>query len=251
MQTPLPFGERLRFLYRAWRYRRRVEPAEVGFVLQNVSAGQTCLDIGGHKGAFTYWLQRRVGPTGKVFTFEPQPELFAYLERAKQSFGLHHVEIVHAAVSSSSGACRLFRPSDATSPGATVEPGIHDGCSLTVPMVTLDQYLRNVPRRRVSFIKCDVEGHELEVFRGAESILGEDRPTLLFECEQRHHGERPINEVFDYLTSLGYSGHYFQQRQLRSLANFSSAQQSHGHDGYVYNFVFRPRDRVVVARRAA
>ena len=42
----------------------------------------------------------------------------------------------------------------------------------------------------VSLIKCDVEGHEGEVFRGAEQLLRQDRPILLFECEQRHNGSR-------------------------------------------------------------
>jgi FkbM family methyltransferase len=251
MKAALPLRDRIRFLYRAWRYRCRVEPAEIRFLLQSVKPGQTCLDIGGHKGAFTYWLQRRVGPTGKVYAFEPQPELFAYLERATQSLGLHNVKVVYAAVSSSSGKCQLFRPTDAPSPGATVEPGIHAGWSLMVPKVALDQYLGGFQGNRISFVKCDVEGHELDVFRGAESILREHRPTLLFECEQRHNRRRPIAQVFDYLMSLGYDGHFFQQRRLRSLSDFPAAQSDYGQAGYAYNFLFLPRDRGALGRRVA
>ena len=39
---------------------------------------------------------------------------------------------------------------------------------------------------RVAFIKCDVEGHEDAVMRGARRLLARDRPPVLVEIEQRH-----------------------------------------------------------------
>ena len=47
-----------------------------------------------------------------------------------------------------------------------------------------------------------MEGHELDTFRGAEGILTQDRPLLLFECEARHNpGRAPYanNFVFEPL----------------------------------------------------
>ena len=108
-------------------------------------------------------------------------------------------------------------------------------------MVTLDEYLRDNSVRPIAFIKCDVEGHELDVFRGAESMLVEDRPVLLFECEQRHRGARPIDDVFDYLTSLGFVGHFLEGRQLCELTSLPAERRVHDHRRYVYNFVFLPR----------
>ena len=58
----------------------------------------------------------------------------------------------------------------------------------------------------MSFIKCDVEGHELEVFRGAEALLARDKPTLLFEC---HDDEADRGDLFEYLIGLGYDGYFF------------------------------------------
>ncbi len=240
MATSLKLGEQLRFLYRAWRYRWQVEPTEISFVRQHLSAGQTCLDIGGHKGAFTYWMRRSVGPTGRVVVFEPQPELASYLGAVKQTFGFQNVDVVHAALSSSAGECQLYRPASAPTPSATLDPNAGLGCSVTVPMLTLDEYLRDTSVRPIALIKCDVEGHELDVFQGGESMLLADRPVLLFECEQRHHGSRPINDVFDYLISLGFVGHFLEQRQLRPLTSLPAERRVHGHRRYVYNYVFLP-----------
>ena len=44
------------------------------------------MDIGAHKGAYVYWMQRAVGPSGTVFAFEPQVALAAYKNRIIRGF---------------------------------------------------------------------------------------------------------------------------------------------------------------------
>jgi hypothetical protein len=56
----------------------------------------------------------------------------------------------------------------------------------------------------VVFIKCDVEGHEHNVFRGGRRLLERDRPCLLFEC---HRDEAEKQALFSFLTSLNNSSH--------------------------------------------
>ena len=63
---------KFRYLYRAYRYRYRVDRAELRFVRESLEPGQVAVDIGCHKGAYTYWMRRQVGPNGMVFAFEPQ-----------------------------------------------------------------------------------------------------------------------------------------------------------------------------------
>ena len=73
--------ESLRWYLRAHKYKAKVEPQEIDFVIQHVRKGQVAVDIGAYKGAFVYWMQRMVGPAGRVFAFEPQPRLAQYLRR--------------------------------------------------------------------------------------------------------------------------------------------------------------------------
>ncbi len=70
---------KLKYLYRAFRYRWREDPAELRFLSQNLHRGQVAVDIGCYKGAYTYWMRRRVGPGGAVYAFEPQPKQVRYL----------------------------------------------------------------------------------------------------------------------------------------------------------------------------
>ena len=54
----------------------------------------------------------------------------------------------------------------------------------------------------ISFIKCDVEGHEFAVLRGAERLLARSKPALLVEIEERHG--QTVSEVVGYLSDRGY-----------------------------------------------
>ncbi len=55
----------------------------------------------------------------------------------------------------------------------------------------------------VSFIKCDVEGHEFTVVEGAERLLKRAKPALLVEIEERHG--QTVGEVVGYLSDRGYT----------------------------------------------
>ena len=207
-----------RFLHRVWRYRLKVERAEIQAIRQHIEPGDTVIDIGAHKGAFTYWMSRAVGPRGKVLAFEPQPELSDYLNRAINRLRLNNVEVIESALSNRSGRATLYRATQQVSPGASLEvdPSTAED-SFEVQICPLDDVLAERGIKSVSLIKCDAEGHELKVFEGGRSILSRCRPHLLFECETQHHWGRSIQGVFDYLSELGYRGAFFDEGHLRQF----------------------------------
>lgn len=246
--------QRLRVVHRAWRYRLRCEPQEIAFVRAQLSAGDTAIDIGAHQGAFTYWMQKAVGPGGRVIAFEPQPEMAQFLQRTKQAFQMRNVTLVKAGLSDEPGQLTMHRPENAPSACATFETGCWEGGeSFTVPVETLDSYCTREDLRPVSFIKCDVEGHELPVFRGAATILREDRPVLLFECEERMHDGDKMQDVFDFLLELGYEGTFFRNNRQWPLDEFRSEYQQPGmaRSEYANNFVFRPQESPAARKRRA
>ncbi len=241
VRHPSSWRSRGRLWYRAWRYRLKHDPAEIAAVRRSLRPGTLAVDIGAHKGAYTYWLARGVGRTGRVYAFEPQAQLARTLAMA---FDPRRVSVVNAGVSDRDGTMTLHVPGDRPSPSASLVAPLRAAAGARVQevhVVKLDAFFagRTQP---VSFIKCDVEGHEREVFRGAEQLLRQDRPILLFECEQRHNGSRPIDEVFGYLHALGYRGQYFTGGRLAPLAGFDPIrdQQVPGDDSYCNNFFFVP-----------
>ena len=101
----------------------------------------------------------------------------------------------------------------------------------------------------VSFIKIDVEGHELSVLEGASEMLRKNRPSILLEAEERHR-ERAVATVREFLEPLGYEGYMLEQGALVSIRSFDptihqtarAAQQrrsiARSADHYINNFIF-------------
>jgi FkbM family methyltransferase len=234
----------LDFHWRGWRYRLKVEPAEIRYVIESLRPGDCAVDIGAHRGGYLYWMQKRVKPGGRVLAFEPQPALAAYLRRMKERLGLSQVTVEERALSDLEGEAVLHVPPGGPACGATLEEGLVRGAeeARVVPVTTLDAYLRRAPALRPRLVKCDAEGHELRIFRGAEETLRDARPRLVFECEARHHPRDSIGAVFDWLTERGYCGHYFKAGTAHPVAEFTPALQSDPRHGYVNNFIFHPRE---------
>ena len=121
---------------------------------------------------------------------------------------------------------------------------------------TLDDLVGDAPP--VSLIKCDVEGHEPAVIRGARRILTGSRPALLVEIEQRHRDD-DIRGTFSELDALGYAGFALFPGGLRPVARFDvDRDQLRFLDGdpfadralpadYVRDFLFVPYGSEIIA----
>ncbi len=232
---------RLELAWRAWRYRLRLDVPEIRYLLGHVAPGTIAVDVGAHKGGYTYWLSRSVGPGGRVYAFEPQPALAEGLSRALAASGIGNVTVEPLAVSDRSGEVVMTLPGGRSTCGATLEPREAARASFVVRAVALDEYLERLPGR-IGFVKCDVEGHELSVFRGAERILGAHRPILMFECEKRHRLAGSVEDVFRHLEARGFAGWFFRDGVLAPVSEFDpeTHQRAPDRKPYVNNFLFTP-----------
>jgi len=222
----------LRYWYRFAT--RRLEK-EWPIVRRLLATGRVCIDIGANNGVYTYALSRL---SARVEAFEPLPACARTLE----AFGAANVGVHEVALSSSSGARELFVPVDSgvvhTALASFVKPkGTFQ--TISVPLRKLDSY----GFRDVCFIKIDVEGHELEVLRGAALTIAEYKPMVLVEVEQRHLNF-PMDLVFREFSSFGYRGFFTTHGKLSPLKAFSYEihQAPFAHDvlsrHYVNNFIF-------------
>ena len=238
-------NESIRFRTRALKARFRDSRAELAIIGAHLRPGDIACDIGANKGSFIYWLSRWVRH-GKVVAFEPQPDLARRLGEVCRSTGLDNVTVEAKAVYSHSGEQQLFLPAG-HQPGASLQRAAAEADSFTtlsVPLVSLDEYFD--ASDRVALLKIDVEGAELGVFKGAERILRQHAPLLVFECENRHLSPGNVGDVFSYLTALGYEGSFISGDEILPIARFDAAihQRQDGEwffkrKDYCNNFVFR------------
>ena len=240
--------DKIKFLYRAYRYRYFLDVQEIKFLRRQLNEGEVAVDIGSNKGAYLYWMRQCVGPSGQCFAFEPQLKLFTYLKKMPSLFSWKNVWIEQKGLSSKSGKALLNIPPNKKghSPGATLNQPEHKHGfeQKEVVISTLDHYFADL-HLPPDFIKIDVEGHELDVLKGAKAILKRSKPKLLIECEQRHLQDHLVKDVFDLLEQLGYNGSFFYMNKQLSIKQFVPDRHQKTLDGkphdkanYVNNFYF-------------
>jgi FkbM family methyltransferase len=235
----------IRFRVRALKARFRDQKVEFGVIRQYLRPTDIACDIGANKGSFIYWLSSWCA-NGGVVAFEPQPELARGLEKICRLIKLDNVKVEAKAVFSHSGEQDLFVPRG-HQPGASLGRKALEGENfdiLSVPLVSLDTYFSE--HDKIGLLKIDAEGAEFDILKGAERILRQHAPLLVFECENRHLAHGSVNDVFAYLESLGYEGYFVCRGQLLAIARFDAAvhQRQSGEwfwksKDYCNNFIFR------------
>lgn len=210
---------------------------EMSIIENIVPQRRRCVDIGANVGLYTYRFAQLFR---QVESFEPIPRC----ARIIASSQLKNVHLHSYALSNKSGQATLSIPATG-GPEATALASLSnrfpDAESLAVELRTLDSFQFS----EVDLIKIDVEGHELEVLEGGLATIKRESPTVLVEVEQRHHSDRSIQSIFEFVMDLRYEGSFFWNGRMNPLTSFSVEQHQQPFDPldrreYVNNFIFRP-----------
>lgn len=227
----------------------RSERDELAFMRRCDLDGRTAVDVGAHRGLYSWWMHRAVGPAGRVVAFEPQPEMLEHLGRMKRSFHLDRLTIEPCGLSSAPGWTRLVRE-EKHSGGARLDvtgeiesrsrrsTAVEPLESFDVPITTLDEYFASHPGPPVAFIKCDVEGHESAVFEGARRLLERDRPALVIEIHDRRVRE---GSLVRFLEGLGYEAFFPHRGRPAPISEYDALRPTI-RKAYL-NYLFRPAER--------
>ncbi len=229
---PLRYQLPLRFQYE--RLIGRLEP-EMDILEDLLGSKKLVVDVGANVGLFSYFLSKM----GKdVEAFEPLPECANAIDAYRSS----RIRVHNVALSSMPGTLKLSTPiiDGVPYPGNssfTAVEGPHESREVSVQI--LDQYNYD----EVCLIKIDVEGHELDVLKGATQTLCRERPVLLIEIEQRHL-QIPMAEVFDYVLEQRYNGFFLFSAKLIPLSGFvyeiHQAPENINSHAFINNFIFLP-----------
>ena len=234
MSDTLSLLEILHSFHRYLRYSFRTEPDTASFVKDFAGPGDTCLDIGAHKGVVTQMMRRQTGAQGKIYAFEPQPELMGWLERMKKTFGYNNVLLEELALAEDSGERRLSRRAE-FSTGTLAEVKWDERDIIPVDSLSLDQYCESRGIDDLSFIKIDVDSLEMPVPEGARRVLEQQNPILLVEIFEGN-----LEEVSSMLDALGYDEGAFEYKGKRFLSS-ETKNVSYRHENARFrNFLFRP-----------
>ena len=175
---------------------------ELGIVHAFLREGDMVADIGASVGVYTKEFSTLVGGTGKVYAFEPLMENFDILKNVTQKGNLSNVRLFQVALGSKHEQRDIVIPDLDGFNGyywAHLARPNESGRRETTEVFTLDELWDAKKIHGVDFVKCDVEGGELEVIKGAQRLLKAQHPALLFEVSLK-----TSERIFHDLHSLGY-----------------------------------------------
>ena len=186
-----------------------------------IKPGDRVVDAGANIGYVTAMLARWVGSAGQVFSFEPVPETYDLLRHNITSLRLAQVKLFNCALSAEDGEAVMSvplyeagyeNPYEARIVGGG-GPAAKDGRRVSVAVRQLDSALKDVGEP-ITFLKIDVEGHELELLRGANTLIEKWHPAMVIEI-----GEDPVRarETAVLLKKKGYSVFRWVEEKLRPV----------------------------------
>jgi len=192
------------------------EPLTTHILSQNVSQGMICLDIGSNIGYYAVLESKNVGEKGKVIAIEPSPVNFDYLTMNSELQDTANIKVHNFAVGDRNGTIdfvisRESNWSRVVEDNKIVKPGDK---MIKIQIKTVDTFLEENPIERLDFLRMDVEGHELKIFKGSKNTLRKFKPILMIEFHKMYLGKNETRELLQELKSMGYESKYYIPRLL-------------------------------------
>jgi FkbM family methyltransferase len=183
-------------------YTDNFEPSTLQSLKDHLRPGMTVADVGAHIGLVTVFMARLVGPSGRVYAFEPAEDNLAYLKKNISDNVVDNVIVIPKAVGDMTGSRTLYLAEGSDMYSLHEHPLSRTVGSVQIKQVRLDEVVS-----ALDLAKIDVEGAEIEVLNGMKRILDQKkRPVLLVEwspaCQVA--AGHPPDELIHKLRNLGY-----------------------------------------------
>jgi FkbM family methyltransferase len=186
-----------------------IRPSHESRIMEScLSPGDTFLDMGANHGSFSLIAAKAVGPSGVVAAFEPQPRLASLIRRSFDANGFAQATVREIACSDREGVAEFYVPrhdsGSASLSSSYVAQLSHQ--HIQVRTARFDEAMDWKRFPGTVFMKLDIEGSELAFFSGAEAMLVNRQPIILFEINPTAAGASgySVDELLDRLYGLGY-----------------------------------------------
>ncbi len=188
-----------------------------------VADGDYVIDVGANIGVYTKFFSEWVGISGRVYSIEPIPLTCKILRYNVKKLSLENVEILNCAISNANGVVTLEIPSyksggrnfyqakiiDENREKINAENNFKLFMKVKVNSRTLDTLCSEI-KNKISFIKCDIEGHEINCIKGAKTLIRNSKPAWLIEISgDPDKLKSPAQQLFHLLNHEGYEAYWY------------------------------------------
>jgi FkbM family methyltransferase len=186
-----------------------------------VKPGMSVVDIGAHVGYYTLLAARLVGPDGRVYAFEPNPEVYEILVRNIEVNGYHGiVRTIPKAVSNRRRIVKLYIAWEDSGEASLYLSKSAGKRYVEVETLVLDEFLAAEGWPKVGLVKVDVEGAELEVLEGMRETArrSEDLKLIVeFNPGNQMRARGSCTKLFEILGELGFKRFHAIRHGLKEV----------------------------------
>lgn len=196
------------------------------------------LDIGGNIGFHSLNISKKY-PDAKIHCFEPIPTTYSILQKNLSNNPCPHVEIHNFGFSDKKGEAEFYYYPEGSGNASLANLSEREGVVKVLSQLsTVDDFVGE-NSFNVHFIKCDVEGAELFVFKGASEVLLKQRPIVFSEILRkwsRKFNYEP-NEIFSLFNKADYQSFTVKNGRLHPFSQMDEKTVE-------TNFFFIPKEKI-------
>ena len=234
------FPESFLFKRRLERSIKNKDENEIELLERFIEPGTDSIDVGVYRGVYSYEMSKY---SKNVHSFEPNPIIFEYINKNLKKI-INNIFLYNYALSNKNQVIDLKVPiRNEKYNRENFEEFYELGRATIHQENTFKRYEKfQITSKKIdefnfknniSFIKIDVEGHELEVIKGGEEIISKNKPILLVEIEERH-SQSKVSDTINYINKLGYISHYYDNKILKKTSELNNLSLFN-------NYIFLPK----------
>jgi len=213
------------------------------YLIKNLKEGDIFLDIGANIGFFSLLGSELVGKNGKVYSFEPSPEIYNILYKNTKNFS--NIEIYKKAMLDKLKIIPMtFFPLKNHFYNTIQNKNLLinyftdiKNSSFTEKIIETTSIDNFCSTNNISpkIIKIDAEGSDLDIIIGAEKIITKYKPTILFELLDFIVDDNKLNELIHRFQKIDYE--FYQMIDF----NFKKIKSKKDILDKYYNFILTPK----------
>lgn len=184
------------------------EAAFMKILRQEVKKGMIGIDLGANIGYVTLIMAELIGPSGKIYAFEPDPRNFEILLKNIKANKYADFVFPHQMGLSNKTGVSKFYISNKSNLGSMMATK-HSKSLIDINISTLDDFIKN--KKTPDFIKMDIEGHEVEALEGMYNTLknAESPAKILMEVHPEYYSkDRNLEKQLRRLIDIGFNTKY-------------------------------------------
>jgi FkbM family methyltransferase len=172
-----------------------------------VTDGDTIFDIGANIGWYSNHLSKKL-PKASIYSFEPIPETFAQVKRNTELNQAKNITLNNFAFADEVKTLTFFYSPHIT--GASSSVNITEDNSmvkLECQANTIDNFTKEKGITKLDFVKCDVEGAELFVYKGGAATFEKCKPIIFTEMLRKWAAKFNYhpNDIIAFFKQFGYN----------------------------------------------